>query len=143
MDAYLLPHKAVLEVPGRLTKADGPGDYVAQEIKLTNGGWSLFRWGKYEMINNTVEEMNEFLPQASTIMNLLLYSDDYGRSSANNMLWYKDTGTAGADSGKYRSAFPAAQITDAIWNSGHHTTRSEFRAAMGLAAKNLENPDYN
>ena len=95
------------------------------------------------MNNNTVQEINEFLPQASTIINLLSYSVHYGRSSATNMLWYKDTGTAGADSGKYRSAFPAAQIADAIWNSGDHTTRSEFRAAMGLAAKNLENPDYN
>ena len=57
---YLLPHKAVLEVRGRLTKADGSGDYVAQEIMLTNGGRSLFRSGKYEMNNNTVEEINEF-----------------------------------------------------------------------------------
>ena len=46
MDAYLLRHKAVLEVRDRLTKADGSGDYTAQEITLTNGGWSLFRSGK-------------------------------------------------------------------------------------------------
>ena len=76
-------------------------------------------------------------------MNLLSYSDDYGRISATNILWYKDTGTAGACSGKYRSAVPAAQIADATWVSAHRTTRAEFRAAMGLAAKNLENPDYN
>ena len=36
MDAYQLPHKAVLEVRGRLTKADGSGDYTDQEIMLTN-----------------------------------------------------------------------------------------------------------
>ena len=60
IDAYLLPHKAVLEVRGRLTKADGSGDYTDQEITLTNGGWSLFRSGKYEMNNHTVEEINEF-----------------------------------------------------------------------------------
>ena len=59
------------------------------------------------------------------------------------MLWYKDTGTAGADSGKYRSAFPAVQIADETWTSDAHTTRAEVRTAMGLAAKNLENPDYN
>ena len=59
---YLLPHKAVLEVRCRLTIADGSGDYVAQEITLTNGGWSLFHLGKYEMNNNTVEEIHEFLP---------------------------------------------------------------------------------
>ena len=60
------------------------------------------------MNKNTVEGINKFLPQASTIMNWLSYSDDYGRSSAANMLWYKDTGTAGASSGKYSLAFPAA-----------------------------------
>lgn len=66
MDAYLLPHKAVLEVRGRLTKADGSGDYTDQEITLTNGGWSLFRSGKYEMNNHSVEEINEYLSQEST-----------------------------------------------------------------------------
>ena len=59
------------------------------------------------------------------------------------MLWYKDTGTAGASSGKYRSAFPAAQIADATWTSTDHTTRADFTAAIGLAATNLDNPDYN
>ena len=49
MDAYLLPHKAVLEVRSRLTKADGSGDLVAQEITSTNGGFSFFRSGKYEI----------------------------------------------------------------------------------------------
>ena len=95
------------------------------------------------MNNHTVEEINEFLPQASTIMNLLSYRDDYGRSSATNMLWSKATATAGASSGKYRSAFPAAEIADATWTSGDQTTRAEFRAGMGLAATNLDNPDYN
>ena len=130
MDAYLLLLKAILEVRGRLTKADGSGDYTAQEITLTNGGWSLFRSGKYEMNNNTAEDMNEFLLQASTTINLLSYSDDYGPSSATNMLLYKDTGTAGADSGRYSTAFPAAQIADNTWTSNAHTTRDAFRAAI-------------
>ena len=95
---------------GRLTKADGSGDYTDQEITLTNGGWSLFRSGKYEMNNHTVEEINEYLLQASTNINLLSYSDGYGRSSATNMLWYKDTGTAGASSSKYTDVSVAAVI---------------------------------
>ena len=45
MDAYLLPHKAVLEVRGQLTKADGSGVFVAQEITFTNRGWSFFGRG--------------------------------------------------------------------------------------------------
>ena len=95
------------------------------------------------MNNNTVQEINEFLPQASTIINLLSYSVHYGRSSATNMLWYKDTGTASADSGKYRSAFPAAQIADVTWTSGDHTTTAEFKHTMELTTPNLDNPDHN
>ena len=64
MDAQLLPRKGILEVRGRLTKADGSGDYVAQEKPLTNGGWSLFRSGKYEMNKNTVELMSFCIKQA-------------------------------------------------------------------------------
>ena len=143
MDAYLLPHKAVLEVRGRLVVAATDADYAAQEITLTNGGWSLFRSASYEMNNHPVEEVSEYLPQASAIMNLLAYSDDYGRSSATNMLWYKDTGAASASSAKYRTAFPAGVIADATWGAADHTTRAEARAVLGLMGANLDNPDYN
>ncbi len=143
MDAYLLPHKAMLEIRGRLVVAATDADYVAQEVSLTNGGWSLFKSAKYEINNNTVEEISNYLPQASTIMNLLSYSDDYGRSSATNMLWYKDTGMAGASSPRYTAAFPAAVIADNTWAAEAHTTRPEFRAAMALVIANLENPAYN
>ena len=43
-------------------RISGSGDYATDEITLRNGGWSLFRSGKYEMNNNTVEEINEILP---------------------------------------------------------------------------------
>ena len=73
------------------------------------------------MNNHTVEEINEFLPQASTILNLLSYSDDYGRSSAKNRLWYKDTGTEGASSRKYTDVSVAAVIPDNTWSDDAHT----------------------
>ena len=38
MNEYLLPHRAVLEVCGRLTKVDDSGDYAAKEVTLTNEG---------------------------------------------------------------------------------------------------------
>ena len=95
------------------------------------------------MNNHTVEEINEYLPQASTIINLLSYSDDYGRSSATNMRWYKDTGTAAASSRKYTDVSVAAVIPDNTWGSADHTTRAEFRKAVKTAVANLDNPDYN
>ena len=54
-------------------------------------------------------------------MNLLSYSDDYGRSSATNMLWYKDTGTADASSRKYTDVSVAAVIPDNTWSDDAHT----------------------
>ena len=96
-DVYLLPHKAVLHVRGRLHDVTNDGDYAAgAEVTLTNGGWSLFQSAQYQMNNNVVEEINQYLPQASAIMNLVSYSDDYSRSSGSNMLWYRDTGTGAA-----------------------------------------------
>ena len=48
-----------------------------------------------------------------------------------------------ASSGKYRSAFPAAQIADTTWTFADRTKREEVSATMGLAATSLENPDNN
>ena len=48
MDTYLLPHKAVLEGRGRLTKADGSDDYTAQEITLTKWRLELVSVGKVQ-----------------------------------------------------------------------------------------------
>ena len=43
-DQYLLPHKAVLEVRGRLVKQADGSDYNDDDaITLVNGGWSLFK----------------------------------------------------------------------------------------------------
>ena len=87
--------------------------------------------------NNTVEEIDEFLPQASAIINLLSHSD---ASCATDMLWC-DTGTAGADSGKYRSAYDNAVVADGTLADGAHMTRAELRAALALAAPQFYNPD--
>ena len=89
---YLLPHKAYVEVRGKLVKADGSNYAATDAVSLTNNGWSLFQSLKYHINEKLVEEISEYLPQASTIMNLVLFSDDYSRSSATNMMWYRDTG---------------------------------------------------
>ena len=59
------------------------------------------------------------------------------------MLWYYDTGTAGASSSKYRSTYDAAVVADGTWAAAGHTTRDEFQAALALAAPQFDNPDYN
>ena len=94
-DVFLLPHKAFLETRGKL-QANADANYNNHEvISLENNGWSLFQTAQYQLNNQTIENINFYLPQASTILNLVSFSDDYSKSTASNILWYKDTGTGG------------------------------------------------
>jgi len=47
---------------------------------------------KHQLNNQSIENINLYLPHASTIMNLVSFSDNNSRSTASNMLWFKDTG---------------------------------------------------
>ena len=105
MDEYLLPHKAMLEVRGRLVKETDDTKYAATDaITTVNNGWSLFRSIQYYIDVHLVEDVNLYLPQASTIMNLVQFSDNYNRSTATNMFWYCDTAKGGADPNEFADA---------------------------------------
>ena len=105
LDEYLLPHKALLEVCGQLVKAADGSNYGPDDvITLSNNGWSLFKTVEYQLDNKMVERVDRNVPQAFTILNLVQFSDDYGRSSATNMLWYKDTGIGGASPHEFRNS---------------------------------------
>src|SRR5258706_968913 len=80
LDQYLLPHKSFLEIRGKLQTSANANYGVNHQISLVNNGWSLFQSAQYQVNNNTIEDINLYLPQASTIMNLVMYSDDYSRS---------------------------------------------------------------
>lgn len=94
-DVFLLPHKAFLEIRGKLQTNANANYNNHDAISLVNNGWSLFQTAQYQINNQTIENINLYLPQASTILNLVSFSDDYSKSTASNMLWYKDTGTGG------------------------------------------------
>ena len=135
LDEYLLPHKAVLEVRGRLVKEDGTNYANTDAITITNNGWSLFRSLQYEIDNKIVEDVDQYLPQASTIMNLVQFSDDYSRSTATNMFWYRDTSTGAADLNEFGAAGVALLPADdpgggdlAFAGDGDAVTGAKFRA---------------
>ena len=65
------------------------------DITLTNSDWSLLRSAKYKIDNNIVEEILNYLPQVSVMVNLVTYSNNYVCSSAMNILWYIDWCPAG------------------------------------------------
>ena len=54
--------------------------------------------------------MTCFLEQASEFMNVLTYSDDYGQSMANNVLWFKNAETACGRSAHFESAKRSFQM---------------------------------
>jgi len=85
-------------VEGRLTKADDTAFVDADVITLTNNGiMHLFSNIKYELSEQEVESL--FYPgQATTMLGLLKYPDDFKNSIGLNQLWYKDnTSTASVD----------------------------------------------
>ena len=83
-DVFLLPHKAFLEIRGKLqTNADA--NYNNHDVILfVNNGWSLFQTAQYQLNNQTIKNINLYLPQASTILNLVSFSDDYSKTTAFN-----------------------------------------------------------
>ena len=84
-DVYLLPHKAFIEIRGKL-QTNANADYAVDDVvSLVNNAWSLFQSAEYQINNQVVEQINDYLPEASTIMNLVMFSDDYSRSTASNM----------------------------------------------------------
>ena len=139
---YLLPHKALLEVRGRLVKAADGSNYDPNDvITLSNNGWSLFKTVEYQLDNNMVERVDSHVPQASTILNLVQFSDDYGRSSATNMLWYKDTGTGEASPNEFHATGTAGVLTAGDVANATQLTGTLFRQYFLTAA--LKNPAYN
>src|SRR5258706_509106 len=145
LDQYLLPHKSFLEIRGKLQTSANANYGVNHQISLVNNGWSLFQSAQYQVNNNTIEDINLYLPQASTIMNLVMYSDDYSRSTSTNMLWYKDTGTGGADSNEYTTAenmLPVTDVADATNITGasfrtHFAVKRNARYNAGFTSRRM------
>ena len=101
LDELLLPHKAMLHIRFKIQNFNdpaNPANYTAgTALTLVNNAWSIFSGLQYQIQNNIVEDVNQYLPQASTMLNLVMFSDDYSRSSATNQFWFKDTGGGGAE----------------------------------------------
>ena len=45
-----------------------------------------------------VEELQQYVPVVAALLQFIAASDDYSRSTAMRILWYKDTGMGTADS---------------------------------------------
>ena len=90
-DIFTHPSKSYLIIEGHLTKADnnsyGNNDLISL---MNNAMMHLFRSIRYQLSGQEIERIN-FPGQATMMLCLLKYPDDFSKSKGLNQLWYKDT----------------------------------------------------
>ena len=90
-DIFTHPSESYLIITGQLLKADGTPYNAANRITLANNGiMHLFKRIRYELSGQEIENIIN-VGQATTMLGLLKYSDDFSKSKGLNQLWYKDT----------------------------------------------------
>ena len=90
-DLFCHPAESYLLIEGRLTKADGTSYADADAVAITNNGlMHLFSQIGYSLSNQEMETV--YHPgQASTMLGLLKYPNDFALAQGLNQLWAKDT----------------------------------------------------
>ena len=90
-DIFTHPSESYLIVEGQLIKADGTLYNRANEVTLANNGiMHLFKRIRYDLSGQEIENIMN-VGQATTMLGLLKYPDDFSKSKGLNQLWYKDT----------------------------------------------------
>ena len=93
-DIFTHPSESFLLIEGRLTKVDGTDYANGDNISLTNNAMMyLFRDIRYELSGHEIEKVN-YVGYATTMLGLLKYTEDFGRSKGLNQSWSKDTSNA-------------------------------------------------
>ena len=90
-DIFTHPSESYLIIEGRLLKADNNSYAAADFVSITNNGiMHLFKRIRYELSGQKIENIMN-VGQATTMLGLLKYPDDFSKSKGLNQLWYKDT----------------------------------------------------
>ena len=90
-DVFTHPSESYLIFEGRLRKADGTLYANADEVALTNNAiMHPFSRIEYHLSNQLIESIN-YPGQATTMLGLLKYPDDFSKAQGLKQLWYKDT----------------------------------------------------
>ena len=93
-DIFTHPSESFLIIEGRLIKANNNPYGDDDLITLTNNAiMHLFRAIRYVLSGQEIEKINN-PGQATTMLGLLKYPDDFSKSKGLNQLWYKDTTVA-------------------------------------------------
>ena len=97
-DIFTYPSESYLIVEGYLEKNLNPPNVLVYNqntdlITLTNNGiMHLFKRIRYDLSGQEIENLVH-PGQATTMIGLLKYPDDFSKSKGLNQLWYKDTNT--------------------------------------------------
>ena len=93
-DIFTHPSESYLIIEGQLIRSDNGTAYVDVAnvlITLTNNGiMHLFKRIRYDLSGQEIENIMN-VGQATTMLGLLKYPDDFSKSKGLNQLWYKDT----------------------------------------------------
>ena len=90
-DIFTHPSESFLIIEGILLKTDNNNYTNDDPISLTNNGiMHLFKRIRYDLSGQEIESLLH-LGQATTMLGLLKYPDDFSKSKGLNQLWYKDT----------------------------------------------------
>jgi len=90
-DLFSRPAESYLLFEGRLTKTNGAAYANGDAVTITNNGLMyLFSQISYSLSHQEIETV--FHPgQATTMLGLLKYPDDFAKAQGLNQLWSKDT----------------------------------------------------
>ena len=90
-DIFTHPSESYLIIEGELRKNDNNRYANDDPIALTNNGiMHLFKRIRYDLSGQEIESLIN-PGQATTMLGLLKYPDDFSKSKGLNQLWYKDT----------------------------------------------------
>ena len=90
-DIVTHPSESYLIIEGELRKSDNTRYADDDPVALTNNGiMHLFKRIRYELSGQEIESLVH-PGQATTMLGLLKYPDDFSKSKGLNQLWYKDT----------------------------------------------------
>ena len=90
-DIFTHPSESFLLIEGELLKNDGTRYGDGDNITITNNGMMyLFKRIRYDLAEKEIESVQN-VGQATTMLGLLKYLDDFSKSLGLNQLWFKDT----------------------------------------------------
>ena len=90
-DIFTHPSESYLIIEGRLLRANDNSYGANDPVSITNNSiMHLFKRIRYDLSGQEIENIMN-VGQATTMLGLLKYPDDFSKSKGLNQLWYKDT----------------------------------------------------